>query len=220
MPDLLTFGKVVGGGMPLAAVAGRAEVMEMLAPLGPVYQAGTLSGNPLATAAGLLTLQLANDADYATVARGSQQIGEVISQALSAEGVAHRVQRSGSLFSVMFGTEAAEHGVRDYDQARAQETFRFAPFFHAFLESSRPTSSPSPAARPSWSGLLRLRRRPPARRPRSRRRRRSSGSDPLLLHRPRAPRPTIAFAHIPWSVADRVVGGHIGGRPGLNQGRP
>lgn len=135
VPDLLTFGKVVGGGMPLAAVAGRAEVMEMLAPLGPVYQAGTLSGNPLATAAGLLTLQLANDAVYATVARRSQQIGEVISQALSAEGVAHRVQRSGSLFSVMFGTKAAEHGVRDYDQARAQETFRFAPFFHAFLEA-------------------------------------------------------------------------------------
>lgn len=135
VPDLLTFGKVVGGGMPLAAVAGRAEVMEMLAPLGPVYQAGTLSGNPLATAAGLLTLQLADDDVYDTVAHRSQEIGEVISQALVAEGVAHRLQRSGSLFSVMFGAEAAEHGVRDYEQALSQETFRFAPFFHAFLEA-------------------------------------------------------------------------------------
>ena len=135
VPDLLTFGKVVGGGMPLAALGGRADVMELLAPAGPVYQAGTLSGNPLATAAGIATLALADDVVYATVAARAGEIGEVIGEALDAEGVAHRVQRSGSLFSIMFGPEAAERGVRDYDGARAQEAWRFGPFFHAFLDA-------------------------------------------------------------------------------------
>ncbi|WP_128683678.1 glutamate-1-semialdehyde 2,1-aminomutase [Actinomyces qiguomingii] len=135
VPDLFTFGKVLGGGMPLAAVGGRAEVMELLAPLGPVYQAGTLSGNPLATAAGLTTLALANDAVYSTVSRTSRQIRAIVGAALEDEGVPYRVQHSGSLFSVMFGPAAAAAGVRDYDAARAQETWRFAPFFHAFLDA-------------------------------------------------------------------------------------
>ena len=135
VPDLVTFGKVVGGGMPLAAVGGRAEVMDLLAPDGPVYQAGTLSGNPLATAAGLATLQLADDAVYASVAERAQAIGEVVSAALSEQGVPHRVQRAGSLFSLMFGPQAAERGVADYEAARAQETWRYGPFFHAFLEA-------------------------------------------------------------------------------------
>ena len=135
VPDLVTFGKVVGGGMPLAAVGGRAGVMDLLAPGGPVYQAGTLSGNPLATAAGLATLQLADDAVYASVAEHTQAIGEVVSAALSEQGVPHRVQRAGSLFSLMFGPQAAELGVADYEAARAQETWRYGPFFHAFLEA-------------------------------------------------------------------------------------
>lgn len=135
VPDLVTFGKVVGGGIPLAAVGGRAEVMDLLAPGGPVYQAGTLSGNPLATAAGLATLQLADDAIYASVAEHAQAIGEVVSAALSEQGVPHRVQRAGSLFSLMFGPQAAELGVADYEAARAQETWRYGPFFHAFLEA-------------------------------------------------------------------------------------
>ena len=135
VPDLVTFGKVVGGGMPLAAVGGRAGVMDLLAPGGPVYQAGTLSGNPLATAAGLATLQLADDAVYASVAEHARTIGEVVSAALSKQGVPHRVQRAGSLFSLMFGQRAAEQGVSDYDAARAQETWRYGPFFHAFLEA-------------------------------------------------------------------------------------
>ena len=135
VPDLVTFGKVVGGGMPLAAVGGRAEIMDLLAPDGPVYQAGTLSGNPLATAAGLATLQLADDAVYASVAEHAQAIGEVVSAALSEQGVPHRVQRAGSLFSLMFGPQAAERGVADYEAARAQETWRYGPFFHAFLEA-------------------------------------------------------------------------------------
>ena len=135
VPDLVTFGKVVGGGMPLAAVGGRAEVMDLLAPGGPVYQAGTLSGNPLATAAGLATLQLADDAVYASVAEHARTIGEVVSAALTEQGVPHRVQRAGSLFSLMFGPQAAERGVSDYEAARAQETWRYGPFFHAFLEA-------------------------------------------------------------------------------------
>ena len=93
--------------------------MELLAPVGPVYQAGTLSGNPLATAAGLATLTLADDAVYATVAARAREIGEIVGAALDAEGVAHRVQRSGSLFSVVFGAGAAERGVRDYEEHSA-----------------------------------------------------------------------------------------------------
>ena len=135
VPDLVTFGKVVGGGMPLAAVGGRTEVMDLLAPGGPVYQAGTLSGNPLATAAGLATLQLADDAVYTSVAARAQAIGEVVSAALTEQGVSHRVQRAGSLFSFMFGRRPAERGVSDYEAARAQETWRYGPFFHAFLEA-------------------------------------------------------------------------------------
>ena len=135
VPDLVTFGKVVGGGMPLAAIGGRAEVMDLLAPDGPVYQAGTLSGNPLATAAGLATLQLVDDTVYASVAEHARTIGEVVSAALTEQGVPHRVQRAGSLFSFMFGQRAAEQGVSDYEAARAQETWRYGPFFHAFLEA-------------------------------------------------------------------------------------
>ena len=135
VPDLVTFGKVVGGGMPLAAVGGRAEVMDLLAPGGPVYQAGTLSGNPLATVAGLRTLELADQGVYDRVNSSAQEISTIVSDALSAAGVAHRVQRTGSLFSVMFGEAAASSGVYDYDQARAQEAWRYAPFFHSFLSS-------------------------------------------------------------------------------------
>ena len=135
VPDLVTFGKVVGGGMPLAAVAGRADIMDLLAPLGPVYQAGTLSGNPLATAAGLATLELADVDVYNTVNANAQAVGEIVGQALTQAGVAHRVQRTGSLMSIMFGPQAASNGVYNYDQARQQETWRYAPFFHTFLEA-------------------------------------------------------------------------------------
>ena len=135
VPDLVTFGKVVGGGMPLAAVAGRADIMDLLAPLGPVYQAGTLSGNPLATAAGLATLELADVDVYNTVNANAQAVGEIVGQALTQAGVAHRVQRTGSLMSIMFGPQAASDGVYNYDQARQQKTWRYAPFFHTFLEA-------------------------------------------------------------------------------------
>lgn len=134
-PDLITFGKVVGGGMPLAALGGPASLMDLLAPLGPVYQAGTLSGNPLATAAGIATLTLADAAVYAHVDRASARLQAAVGEALDAAGVAHRVQAAGNLFSVFFGEEAATAGVGDYEAAKRTEAFRYNAFFHAMLDA-------------------------------------------------------------------------------------
>jgi glutamate-1-semialdehyde 2,1-aminomutase len=130
-PDLVTFGKVIGGGMPLAALGGRADVMDHLAPLGPVYQAGTLSGNPVAVAAGTATLRLATPEVYATLDSVSDRLSHAVSDALSAEGVEHSVQRAGSLFSFAFTPTAPV----DYDDVRAQQTWRYPPFFHAMLDA-------------------------------------------------------------------------------------
>ncbi|MDJ0355566.1 glutamate-1-semialdehyde 2,1-aminomutase [Paenarthrobacter sp. PH39-S1] len=132
-PDLFTFGKVIGGGLPTAALGGRAEVMDYLAPVGPVYQAGTLSGNPVAMAAGVATLTAATADVYATVDARSMELSSALSQALSTAGVDHSIQRAGSLFSVAFGT--SERGVHNYEDAQGQETFRYAPFFHAMLDA-------------------------------------------------------------------------------------
>ncbi|MDJ0314300.1 glutamate-1-semialdehyde 2,1-aminomutase [Arthrobacter sp. H35-D1] len=132
-PDLFTFGKVIGGGLPTAALGGRAEVMDYLAPLGPVYQAGTLSGNPVAMAAGVATLTAATASVYATVDARSLELSAAVAAALSAEGVDHSVQRAGNLFSVAFGTSA--NGVHNYDDAQGQDVFRYAPFFHSMLDS-------------------------------------------------------------------------------------
>ncbi|KRA25526.1 hypothetical protein ASD65_14685 [Microbacterium sp. Root61] len=130
-PDLFTFGKVVGGGMPLAALGGRAEVMEQLAPTGPVYQAGTLSGNPLSVAAGIATLQLATPEVYARVDAAASVVASALSSALTKAGVVHAVPRAGSLFGVVFAADAP----RSYAEALAQESFRYAPFFHAMLDA-------------------------------------------------------------------------------------
>ena len=132
-PDLFTFGKVVGGGMPLAAIGGRAEVMDLLAPLGPVYQAGTLSGNPLATAAGIATLRLADRAVYAAVDAASAVVQAAITDALSAEGVPHLVQSAGSLFTVFFGD--FDGPIVDYPGAQRQNSTAFARFFHSMLDA-------------------------------------------------------------------------------------
>ncbi len=128
--DLFTFGKVMSGGLPAAAFGGRTEVMERLAPLGPVYQAGTLSGNPVAVAAGLATLRHADDAVYAALDANADRLAGLLSEALSAVGVVHQVARAGSFLSVFFTGEA----VTDFASARASETFRFPPFFHALLD--------------------------------------------------------------------------------------
>ncbi|TFV84939.1 aminotransferase class III-fold pyridoxal phosphate-dependent enzyme [Microbacterium sp. dk485] len=130
-PDLFTFGKVVGGGMPLAALGGRADVMDALAPAGPVYQAGTLSGNPLSVAAGLATLRGATPEVYARVDAAASAIADALSAALTAEGVVHAVPRAGSLFGVAFLPDAP----RDYATALTQESWRYAPLFHAMLDA-------------------------------------------------------------------------------------
>ncbi|MES2170357.1 MAG: glutamate-1-semialdehyde 2,1-aminomutase [Actinomycetota bacterium] len=130
-PDLFTFGKVIGGGMPLAALGGRADVMDRLAPLGPVYQAGTLSGNPVAVAAGIATLRNADAAVYSRLDATADSIAAATSQALAAEGVEHVIQRAGNLFSVAFTSTPP----RDYASVKAQEAFRYPPFFHAMLDA-------------------------------------------------------------------------------------
>ncbi len=133
VPDLMTFGKVMGGGFPAAAFGGRREVMEHLAPVGPVYQAGTLAGNPVATAAGTAQLRLLDDAAYAAVDSASERLRGLVAEALDKEGVAHTVQTAGNMFSVFFG-DFGERGVPDYEAAKQQETYRFTAFFHAMLE--------------------------------------------------------------------------------------
>lgn len=132
VPDLFTFGKVIGGGMPAAALGGPAEIMDFLAPLGPVYQAGTLSGNPVATAAGIAQLEHATQEVYANIDARSLQLQDELASALSAAGVDHSLQVAGNLFSVAFGT--SERGVHNYADAQAQEGWRYTPFFHSMLE--------------------------------------------------------------------------------------
>ena len=130
-PDLFTFGKVIGGGLPLAAVAGRADVMDLLAPAGSVYQAGTLSGNPTATAAGLATLTHCTPDAYAELDLHAQRVQRIVGEALTRAGVPHRVQAAGNLFSVFFRDGA----VTGYDDAKDQDTAAFARFFHAMLDN-------------------------------------------------------------------------------------
>src|SRR5690606_1626734 len=130
-PDLVTFGKVMGGGFPAAAFGGRADVMAHLAPEGGVYQAGTLSGNPIATTAGLTTLRLATDEVYDHVAAAGETIKAATSEALAAAGVPHRVQSAGTMFSVFF----ADGEVRDFDGANRQDVGAYAAFFHAMLDA-------------------------------------------------------------------------------------
>ncbi len=132
--DLYTFGKVMSGGLPAAAFGGRADVMSRLAPVGPVYQAGTLSGNPVAVAAGLATLRAADAAAYATLDANAERLGALLGDALDAAGVGHRVQFAGNLVSVFFTDDPATP-ITDYEAVRATQTHRFAPFFHALLDA-------------------------------------------------------------------------------------
>lgn len=145
-PDLVTFGKVIGGGLPVAAVGGCADVMDLLAPTGPVYQAGTLSGNPVAVAAGLATLRLADAAVYARLAEASATLSAAVGRALDEASVPHVVQRAGTLFSVFFGAEVAG-GVPDYETAQRQDAAAYGRFFHAMLDAG--VSLP-PSAFEAW----------------------------------------------------------------------
>jgi glutamate-1-semialdehyde 2,1-aminomutase len=126
-PDLSMFGKVVGGGLPLAAVGGRAELMDQLAPLGPVYQAGTLSGNPLATAAGLAVLAELDDAAYAGLTAKATRFADGLARALPDA----QVTRAGTLTGLFF----ADAPVTDYDEAQKADHPRYARFFHALLDT-------------------------------------------------------------------------------------
>ncbi|WP_332644331.1 glutamate-1-semialdehyde 2,1-aminomutase [Aeromicrobium sp.] len=131
-PDLLTFGKVMGGGFPAAAFGGRADVMNLLAPVGPVYQAGTLSGNPIATTAGLATLKLATPDAYDRLDATSAELQRLVGEALTAEGVHHVLQNAGNMFSVFWGVTDE---VANFADAQGQEAWRYKAFFHAMLDA-------------------------------------------------------------------------------------
>lgn len=130
-PDLFTYGKVIGGGLPLAAVAGSAALLDMLAPAGPVYQAGTLSGNPAAATAGLTTLRLLDTDAYATLDAVADRVTARAASALDAASVPHVINRAGNLFSVFFTADP----VADIQSARRQDTTAYARFFHAALDA-------------------------------------------------------------------------------------
>jgi len=130
-PDLWGLGKVIGGGLPLAAFGGRRAVMEQLAPLGPVYQAGTLSGNPLATAAGLAVLGLLDKEAFTTLSDRAARLGTGIEKALTSSGLAVQVPVVGPLVGLFF----AEAPVTDYEGAKASAaTGLYTRLFHALLE--------------------------------------------------------------------------------------
>ncbi|MFZ0911296.1 MAG: glutamate-1-semialdehyde 2,1-aminomutase [Candidatus Acidiferrales bacterium] len=130
-PDLTTLGKIIGGGLPVAAYGGRREIMQMVAPLGPVYQAGTLSGNPLAMRAGLATLpHLRAPGFYDALDRKAARLAEGISGAIRDVGVAAHVNAVGSLVTLFF----CDGPVRNYGDAKRSDTKRFAAYFTAMLE--------------------------------------------------------------------------------------
>lgn len=130
-PDLYTFGKIIGGGLPVGAYGGRREVMEVVSPLGPVYQAGTLSGNPLAVAAGLATLRTLMENDpYQQLEDVAATITDGLRASASRYGIPLRVNRIGSMLTAFFATEP----VTDYASAVASHTVQFAKFFHAMLQ--------------------------------------------------------------------------------------
>lgn len=128
--DLYTFGKVMSGGLPAAAFGGRSDVLSLLAPSGTVYQAGTLAGNPVATAAGLATLRAADEKVYRTLDANVERLGSMLGAALTAAGVAHTIGYAGNLVSVFF----TETPVRNFSQAQQAESFRYKHFFHTLLE--------------------------------------------------------------------------------------
>jgi glutamate-1-semialdehyde 2,1-aminomutase len=129
-PDLTCLGKIIGGGLPVGAFGGRADVMDYLAPLGPVYQAGTLSGNPLAMAAGIASLRMLEDRHiYATLDRLGGQLRDAVRDAAKTKGIPVQVPQCGSMFSIFF----TDTPVRDYDTALKGDAKRFTKFFHACL---------------------------------------------------------------------------------------
>ena len=130
-PDLTTLGKVIGGGLPVGAYGGRADIMNMVAPAGPVYQAGTLSGNPLAVSAGLAALRrLAADPPYGKLEKLGARLEAGLTAAAKSAGVVARVNRVGSMFTMFF----TDREVTDFPSAKTSDTTRFNSFFHAMLD--------------------------------------------------------------------------------------
>jgi glutamate-1-semialdehyde 2,1-aminomutase len=131
VPDLTCLGKIIGGGLPVGAFGGRADIMDWLAPLGPVYQAGTLSGNPLAMAAGIAALRLLKELDpYARLDALGRQLRDAVTGACRAKGLAVQVPQCGSMFSIFF----TDTSVRDYATALKGDAKLFSRFFHACLD--------------------------------------------------------------------------------------
>jgi glutamate-1-semialdehyde 2,1-aminomutase len=130
VPDLTTMGKVIGGGLNIGAYGGRADIMGVVAPIGPVYQAGTLSGNPLATAAGLAVLELLDTAAYDRLARTAEALAATFRAAFAAAGVAAHVPVASTLVGVYLGDPAPT----DYDSARATDEAGYAKLFHGLLD--------------------------------------------------------------------------------------
>jgi glutamate-1-semialdehyde 2,1-aminomutase len=129
-PDLSCFGKVIGGGLPVGALGGRADIMDFLAPLGPVYQAGTLSGNPLAMAAGLAQLKILEEQDiFSELEKLGAQLETETRAALKSAGLNYVFYRIGSMFCLFFTGQA----VRNLDDARTADLGHFARYFHAML---------------------------------------------------------------------------------------
>jgi len=129
-PDMTTLGKVIGGGMPIGAFGGRKEIMEMLAPAGPVYQAGTLSGNPVAVAAGLATLNELHAELYTTLERRASQLESGIRENLQKLGLPYTYQRVGSMACLFF----TDRPVRNFEDALTCDTKAFGRYYHVMLE--------------------------------------------------------------------------------------
>ena len=130
-PDLTCLGKVIGGGLPVAAYGGRREIMEWVAPAGPMYQAGTLSGNPLAMAAGIATLrELAKPGGYEQLGKAATTLAGAMCEAAESAGIPLQTAAVGSMWGAFF----ADAPVTDYDTAKRSDTARYARFFHALLE--------------------------------------------------------------------------------------
>ena len=132
-PDLTTFGKVIGGGLPVGAYGGRAEIMNMIAPAGPVYQAGTLSGNPLAMAAGVETLRVIDEDPefYSKLESASAQLADGLSAAIAEKGFSYTINRVGSMLTVFF----CDNTVTDFDTAKKSDTQKFATVFGEMLRN-------------------------------------------------------------------------------------
>jgi glutamate-1-semialdehyde 2,1-aminomutase len=130
-PDLTTLGKVIGGGLPVGAYGGAAKIMDHVLPAGKVFQAGTLSGNPLATAAGIATLKVLRDSDAYTLLEGlSQQLADGLTAAAESANIPHALTRVGSMMTLFFNPEL----VTDWDSAARSDTKRYAKFFWAMMD--------------------------------------------------------------------------------------